>query len=85
MSALSYTVDIEGDALEQALALAKVDPEGIAHVMERIELLALDPRPTGAFPYGPNAVRLHVGFYRVMAVVEDEEARVVVTHIGRAS
>jgi mRNA interferase RelE/StbE len=67
------------------LALAKVDPEGIARVMTRIELLAENPLPTGAFPYGPNAVRVHVGFYRLMAVVEDEEARVVVTHIGRVS
>jgi mRNA interferase RelE/StbE len=85
MSPASYTVDFEDDALEQALVLAKVDPEGVAQVMTRIELLAENPRPSGAFPYGPNAVRLHVGFYRVMVAVEDEETRVVVIHIGRAS
>jgi mRNA interferase RelE/StbE len=85
MSPAFYTVDFEGDALEQALVLAKVDPEGVAQVMARIELLAENPRPSGAFPYGPNAVRLHVGFYRVMVAVEDEEARVVVIHVGRAS
>jgi mRNA-degrading endonuclease RelE of RelBE toxin-antitoxin system len=30
-------------------------------------------------------VRLHVGFYRVMAAIDDQDARVVVTHIGRAT
>jgi mRNA interferase RelE/StbE len=80
-----YTVDIEADALQQALALSKVDPEGVALVIARIELLAENPWPAGAFPYGPDAVRLHVGFYRVMAAIDDQDTRVVVTHIGRAS
>jgi mRNA interferase RelE/StbE len=80
-----YTVDIEADALQQALALSKVDPEGVALVIARIELLAENPRPAAAFPYGPDAVRLHVGFYRVMAAIDDQDTRVVVTHIGRAS
>ncbi|HEV2635170.1 MAG TPA: hypothetical protein VGX23_08485 [Actinocrinis sp.] len=84
MSAVRYTVDVERDALEQAAFLAKIDPEGIALVLTRIETLAADPRPVGAFPYGPDAVRLHVGFYRVMAVIDDELARVSVIHIGRA-
>ena len=85
MNEINYTVDIDDVALEQALILAKIDPEGVALVLARIDLLGANPRPTGAFPYGPNAVRLHVGFYRVLAAIEDEAAKVVITHIGRAS
>ena len=85
MNQVRYTVDIEDDALQQALVLSKVDPEGVAFVFARIGLLAENPRPAGAFPYGPDAVRLHVGFYRVMAAIDDQDAKVVVTHIGRAS
>jgi mRNA interferase RelE/StbE len=85
MSDVRFTVDIAQDALEQAAFLAKVDPEGVAMVLARIDLLATDPRPVGAFPYGADAVRLHVGFNRVMAVIRDDAAQVTVIHIGRAS
>jgi mRNA interferase RelE/StbE len=85
VSQARFTVDYEAVALGQAMALAKIDPEGVALVLTRIDLLADDPRPPGAFSYGADAIRLHVGFYRVLAFIYDEEAKVLVTHIGRAS
>jgi mRNA interferase RelE/StbE len=71
-------------ALDQAIRLAKTDREGVAAVFDTTDLLAQDPRPQGAFRYGSgDALRLHVGFYRVFIEVDDDAGLVKIQHLGR--
>lgn len=80
----AYRVEIDPLALQRAAKLADEDREGIRAVLERLELLADEPRPTGAFRYGPNTVRLQISLYRVMAEIDEETHVVRITHIGRS-
>lgn len=80
----TYHVEIDRLVLQGAAKLAHADRDGILAMFDRLELLSHDPRPVGAFPYGPNAVRLQVGLYRMMTEIDDETHTVRVTHIGRA-
>ncbi|WP_059005670.1 type II toxin-antitoxin system RelE family toxin [Streptomyces specialis] len=41
------------------------DPKGIDMVLDSVNLLAKNPRPAGAHPYGPDHLRIHVGHYRI--------------------
>lgn len=81
---MTYGVEFRPAAIDQVAEFAKVDPEGIRVLLDRLELLATEPRPAGAFAYGPDHLRLHVGFYRVLIQVEDEVSRVLIAHVGRA-
>jgi mRNA-degrading endonuclease RelE of RelBE toxin-antitoxin system len=47
------------------------DRAGIAAVLDAIDVLAEDPYPPGSFPWG-EMLRLRVGRYRVMYVVEGD-------------
>lgn len=77
---------VEWDPATQARAmtLAEGDPAGVLAVFDTVDLLADNPRPRGAFPYGPNAVRLQIGLYRAVAEIDDETHTVRITHIGRS-
>jgi mRNA-degrading endonuclease RelE of RelBE toxin-antitoxin system len=79
-----YSVEFRPGAIDQVAEFAKEDPDGIRALLDRFELLAEQPRPTGAFTYGTEHLRLHVGFYRVLIQVEDEPPRVLIAHVGRA-
>jgi mRNA interferase RelE/StbE len=51
-----------------SLSLGKYldDAPGLAQVLDAIDALADDPRPSGSVSWGPVMSRLHVGPYRVL-------------------
>jgi mRNA interferase RelE/StbE len=79
-----YHVEWEPTAQGRAMTLADDDPSGVLAVFDAVDLLADNPRPRGAFPYGPNALRLQVGLYRAMAEIDDDARTVRITHIGHS-
>ncbi|WP_034270921.1 type II toxin-antitoxin system RelE family toxin [Actinospica robiniae] len=81
---MTHRVEFRSDAIDQVAEFAKADPDGIRALLDRLDLLAGEPRPAGAFAYRPDHLRIHVGFYRVLIQVEDEISRVLVAHVGRA-
>jgi len=68
---VSLRVDYDERAISQAAAFLD-DPQGIRAVLDAIDWLADDPRPTGSFPYGsPDLRRLRVGRYRVLYEISE--------------
>jgi mRNA-degrading endonuclease RelE of RelBE toxin-antitoxin system len=76
-------VEWEPAAQRRAMTLADDDPDGVLAVFDCTDLLTADPRPNGAFPYGPGTVRLQIGLYRVLAEIDDARRVVRIIHIGR--
>ncbi|MGW2939120.1 type II toxin-antitoxin system RelE family toxin [Streptomyces sp. NPDC055722] len=79
---MSYEVIWEPEALAQAERFAKDDPQGVRQVFTAVDRLADDPRPEGAFGTA-DVLRIHVGRYRVMYAISDQQVRVSVIHLGR--
>lgn len=79
---MSYEVIWEPEALAQAERFAKDDPDGVRQVFTAVDRLADEPRPEGAFG-STDVLRLHVGIYRVMYEISDQQVRVSVIHLGR--
>ncbi|MFD1832877.1 type II toxin-antitoxin system RelE/ParE family toxin [Streptomyces desertarenae] len=79
---MSYEVVWEPEALLQAERLAKDDPDGVRQVFAAVDRLADDPRPQGAFG-SSDVLRIHVGAYRVLYEISDQQVRVSVIHLGR--
>ncbi|MER5883679.1 type II toxin-antitoxin system RelE/ParE family toxin [Streptomyces sp. NPDC001941] len=80
---MRYEVIWEPEALAQAERLAADDPEGVRLVFSAVDRLGGNPRPEGAFG-STDAVRVHVGPYRVQYEINDRHVRVSVIHLGRA-
>ncbi|MFC9617334.1 type II toxin-antitoxin system RelE/ParE family toxin [Streptomyces sp. NPDC056910] len=79
---MSYEVIWEPEALAQAERFAKDDPDGVRQVFTAVDRLADEPRPEGAFG-STDVLRIHVGIYRVMYEISDQQVRVSVIHLGR--
>jgi mRNA interferase RelE/StbE len=79
---VTYEVIWEPEALAQAERFAKGDPQGVRQVFTAVDHLAHDPRPEGAFG-GTDVLRIHVGIYRVLYEISDQQVRVSVIHLGR--
>ncbi|MFF0043354.1 type II toxin-antitoxin system RelE/ParE family toxin [Streptomyces mirabilis] len=79
---MSYEVIWEPEALAQAERFAKDDPDGVRQVFTAVDHLADNPRPDGAFG-SADILRIHVGIYRVMYEINDQQIRVSVIHLGR--
>ncbi|MFL0395109.1 type II toxin-antitoxin system RelE family toxin [Streptomyces albus] len=79
---MSYEVIWEPEALAQAERFAKEDPAGVRQVFTAVDRLADNPRPDGAFG-SADLLRIHVGAYRVMYEISDQQVRVSVIHLGR--
>ena len=74
---MSYQVNWEIQALDQAVGFLRDDPIGVAALWETVSQLAYEPRPPESLPYGsPDLRRLRAGRYRVFYML-DEEQRVV--------
>ncbi|GAA3978958.1 type II toxin-antitoxin system RelE/ParE family toxin [Streptomyces plumbiresistens] len=83
---MTYEITFEPHALNTAARFLEEDPNGLALLLDTIDKLADDPRPTGSIAYGsPNIRRLHVGDYRVLYVIDDEVIHILVTHLGRTA
>jgi len=80
---VSLRVDYDERAISQAAAFLD-DPQGIRTVLDAIDWLADDPRPTGSFPYGsPDLRRMPVGRYRMLYELTGDT--VAVRHIPRGT
>ncbi|MCZ7462327.1 type II toxin-antitoxin system RelE family toxin [Streptomyces sp. WMMC940] len=79
---MSYEVVWEPEALAQAERFAKDDPHGVRQVFTAVDRLADDPRPDGAFG-SADLLRIHIGPYRVLYEINDQQIRVSVIHLGR--
>ncbi|UCM91686.1 type II toxin-antitoxin system RelE family toxin [Streptomyces marincola] len=77
---MQYTPEAE----RSLTRLAKADPAGIDQVLDSLNLLLRNPRPSGAHPYGPDQFRMRVGFYRVLYKIVSSKPLVIgVEHVGR--
>ncbi|ARQ67843.1 type II toxin-antitoxin system RelE family toxin [Streptomyces marincola] len=64
--------------------LRKEDRSAADQLLDNINLLARDPRPAGAHPYGADRLRIHVGLYRIMyRLVSEKPVIIAIEHIGR--
>ncbi|MGW6605650.1 type II toxin-antitoxin system RelE family toxin, partial [Streptomyces sp. NPDC055036] len=79
---MRYEVIWEPEALAQAGQLAKSDPQGVRQAFTAVDRLADNPRPDGAFD-SADVLRIHVGIYRVMYEINDQQIRVSVIHLDR--
>jgi len=79
---VSYEVIWEPEALTQAERFAKDDPAGVRQVFTAVDRLADNPRPEGAFG-SADLLRIHIGVYRVMYEISDQQIHVSVIHLGR--
>jgi mRNA interferase RelE/StbE len=81
---VSYQVNWEIQALDQAAGFLRDDPAGIAALWERLSRLAHDPRPAESFPYGsPDLRRLRTGRYRVFYAIDEPRRLIQIDHIAR--
>ncbi|MFI8294192.1 type II toxin-antitoxin system RelE/ParE family toxin [Streptomyces sp. NPDC085614] len=80
---MSHEAIWEPEALAQAERFAKDDPTGVRQVFTAVDRLVEEPRPDGAFG-STDLLRIHVGRYRVMYEINDQETRISIIHLGRA-
>jgi mRNA interferase RelE/StbE len=72
----------EERAIDQLAGFLGDDPPGVEALLDAVDLLAVDPRPNGSFPYGsPDLRRLRVGRYRVLYEISTDT--VSVGHVAR--
>ena len=81
---MTYEVTWSERALNQAAGFLADDPEGLAQLLDAVDMLEDDPRPDGTAEYGsPDVRRMSIGRYRVLYDVNDTTVTVVVIHAGR--
>lgn len=65
--------------------LRKDDPRAADQLLDGINLLPENPRPTGAQPYGKDRLRVRIGFYRVLyRLVSQKPVIISIEHVGRS-
>jgi mRNA interferase RelE/StbE len=80
---VSFEVIFEEKAISRAADFLADDPDGVRALLDTIDALAGEPRPSASLAFGsPDLRRLRVGRYRV--VYEIRADTIVVGHIGRA-
>ncbi|PZT72401.1 MULTISPECIES: type II toxin-antitoxin system RelE family toxin [unclassified Streptomyces] len=81
---MTYLITWDEHAIDQAARFLKDDPDGLRLLMDAVDLLAENPLPEGAAPYGsPMRRRIHVGRYRVLYEVMEARVTIIVIHVGR--
>jgi mRNA interferase RelE/StbE len=81
---VSYEVNWEIQALDQAAGFLRDDPSGVAALWDCVSRLADEPRPLESFPYGsPDLRRLRAGRYRVFYTIDEERRAVQIDHVAR--
>ena len=81
---MSYQVNWEIQALDQAAGFLRDDPTGVAALWDAVSRLADEPRPAESFPYGsPDLRRLRAGRYRVFYTFDEERLAIQIDHVAR--
>jgi mRNA interferase RelE/StbE len=81
---VSYEVNWEIRALDQAAGFLREDPAGVAALWEIVSRLTTDPRPPESFAYGsPDLRRLRAGRYRVFYTIDEKQRVVQIDHVAR--
>lgn len=81
---MSYQVNWEMQALDQAAGFMRDDSVGVAGLWDSINRLADEPRPPESFPYGsPDLRRLRAGRYRVFYTIDEPRQLVAIDHVAR--
>lgn len=81
---MSYQVNWEMQALDQAAGFLRDDWAGVAELWEGIGQLSDQPRPPESFPYGsPDLRRLRAGRYRVFYTIDEPRQLVAIEHVAR--
>jgi mRNA interferase RelE/StbE len=81
---VSYQVNWEIRALDQAAGFLSDDPAGVAVLWDSVSSLADDPRPPESFPYGsPDLRRLRAGRHRVFYTIDEHRRLVQIDHVAR--
>lgn len=77
---MAYQLLIEKKAKKQ---LAKISEPEFSRIVEAIEKLAFEPRPTGAKKLsGRDGYRIRVGNFRVIYNIQDKKLVILVLEIG---
>ncbi|MEU7108375.1 type II toxin-antitoxin system RelE/ParE family toxin [Streptomyces stramineus] len=58
------------------------DPDGVRQFFTAVDHFADEPRPQGEFG-NADVLRIHVGDYRMMYEISDQQVRISVIHLGR--
>jgi mRNA interferase RelE/StbE len=81
---VSYQVNWEIQALDQAAGFLRDDPIGVAALWDSVGRLADEPQPPESFHYGsPDLRRLRAGRYRVFYTIDEERRAVQIDHVAR--
>jgi mRNA interferase RelE/StbE len=81
---VSYQVNWEIQALDQAAGFLRDDPTGAGALWDTVSQLADQPRPPESFPYGsPDLRRLRAGRYRVFHTIDEGRQVVQIDHLAR--
>ena len=81
---MSYQVNWEMQALDQAAGFLGDDPIGVGVLWDAVGQPADEPRPPDSFPYGsPDLRRLRAGRYRVFYTIDEERRVVQIDHVAR--
>lgn len=79
---MPYEIEWAGSALRE---LRKLDPPAARRVLRAVTALAADPRPAGVRQLSgqpAGTMRLRVGDYRVVYVVEDVRVHILVPRVA---
>ena len=77
---VNYKVLIKPSAIKE---LNKIPKKDISKITDRIQALAIDPRPSGCEKLtAQNAYRIRQGVYRIVYSIEDDSLIIVVIKIG---
>ncbi len=83
---MSYSVTWSEQSISFGSRFLADDPEGLAQVLDATDLLADNPHPAGAFPYGSDdLLRIRVGSYRVLYEIDPVAQTITILHMGRVA
>ncbi len=80
---MTYTIVWADEAFAAAQTYMTDDPDGLAQVFDAVDLLASEARPPGAFTWGVDRYRIHLGRYRVIYEITEQTVTIEVIHLGR--
>ena len=81
---MSHSVTWSEQAVSAGSRYLNDDPAGLGQVLDATDLLADNPRPAGAFPYGSeDLLRIRVGRYRVLYEIDPVAESITVLHVAR--